>query len=287
MRFREAGDEKDRTTERSRRAQDRESAWLTSEVSPFMPSIFHDKAIELAVLANTIAIEKNEGVTNDILDDAFFALSHDCICVHRAIGALTDAGWPSLAAVLLRTLLDMNASGIALAESANPRLAAFKYLYSGFRRLNRLQGFAADVRQHNRQQVRERIAALPPELRPEAIAAFKDRDRPYWFCPEWQSPVAIMKRYAAPGTAEFYQGLSSVVHGGFLGMRLYRERPDSKSVEPESPEVRSLDVGLQSCRLLLEVVRIRNAVQELGITSAIQWLIDQLRAAALARPRKI
>ncbi len=43
------------------------------------------------------------GANNDTIRDALFVLSHEALCVHRAIGELVKAGWYSPAAALART----------------------------------------------------------------------------------------------------------------------------------------------------------------------------------------
>jgi hypothetical protein len=48
------------------------------------------------------------GANNDTIRDALFVLSHEALCVHRAIGELVKAGWYSSAAALARTLFDIS-----------------------------------------------------------------------------------------------------------------------------------------------------------------------------------
>jgi hypothetical protein len=99
-----------------------------------MPSIFHKAALDLAVRAQDLSVKKYGSAENDILRDAFYVLLHDSVCVHRAIGCLVDEGWSGPGAALLRTLTDMSISAVALENSSEPRMAAFRYLYAGFRR---------------------------------------------------------------------------------------------------------------------------------------------------------
>ncbi len=190
-------------------------------------------------------------------------LSHDAICVHRAIGVLVDAGWPAQGAALLRTLLDMNISALALAHSQSPPLAGFRYLYAGLRRHHRDRRLPGAARRQMFQQIRDRLRMIPQFLRQEATKVVKEKDRPYWFTPEWPNPGSIAEEYGSPELRWVYLQLSGAVHGTFLGSRLFRENPDSKSINPEeSAGPRGLSLDFASCRFLLELSRIRAAWDE-------------------------
>lgn len=69
-----------------------------------MPSIFHKPIIELAVELQGRSKLKFDDQPNDLVRDALFVLCHDAVTVHRACGALVDAGWPAPGAALLRTV---------------------------------------------------------------------------------------------------------------------------------------------------------------------------------------
>jgi hypothetical protein len=252
-----------------------------------MPSVFHNPAIELATAAHEQSIVRFRGQPNDIRRDAFFVLSHDAIVVHRAIGSLADAGWSGPGGALLRTLMDMNVSALALAQSAEPSLAAFRFLYSGFRRHWRSQHLDRAARQHMFAQIRQRLDLLPADQRAEAMRAVKDRDRPYWFAPEWPKPSALIDQFGSAELVWVYQQLSAAAHGTFLGSRLYRENPDDMGINPEPRGPRALTLDFSSCRFLVEVVRIRNGVEQLGFDDRISEFMLRLRAAAQAMPSRV
>ena len=187
-----------------------------------MPSIFHDQAIGLTLEVHKASLDKYAEAPNDLLRDAFFVLTHDSICIHRAIGTLVDSGWPAPGAALFRTLMDMNVSALALANSAEPRLAAFRYFYSGLRRHSRDQRLPGDSRRQMFAQIRDRLRQLPEALRKQAVRVVKERDRPYWFAPEWPSPRALIQRFGSEDLAWVHMQVSAAAHGSFFGMRLYK-----------------------------------------------------------------
>jgi hypothetical protein len=212
-----------------------------------------------------------------------FVLSHDAICVHQAIGQLVFTGWSSPAAPLVRTLLDLTVSMLAILNGTTPPLSGFKYLFSNFRRLSRDIQHPAANRVRIRKQVRERIALLPAEQRRDAIRAYAEKDRAYWFSPEWQSPSAVIAQFGAPGMADFYRQFSAAAHGGFLGLRLFREDPDRIDINPRRPPGKhGLSVVYISAKLLTEITRGRNEYEGLGIASECSSLTSAINASALA-----
>jgi len=242
-----------------------------------------DAAIELAVLAQSISRAKYESSPNDIVRDALFVLAHDAICVHRAIAQLVLSGWSSPAAPLVRTLLDLTVSMLAILNGASPPLGAFKYLYSNFRRFGRDMERSPADRARIRKQVRERIGQLPVTQRHDALKAYAEKDRAYWFAPEWSSPSAVIEQFGAPGMAEFYRQFSAAAHGGFFGLRLFRDDPDRIDINPRLPPGKhALSVIFISAKLVVELTRGRDSYERLGLEAACSRLAWRINAAALA-----
>jgi len=258
---------------------------ILSHVDVVMPTIFHDEAIEIAVEAQDASTTKFAQEGNDLVRDAYFVLSHDAIRVHRAIGCLVDNGWSGPGAALARTLIDLSVSAIAIAESRNRRMAAFKYLYGGFRRHARDQGLPSSDRRRMFDQIRKRLDQLPEALRPEAVAVVKERDRSYWFAPEWRSPSAVIEQHADAELNWSYLQMSAVAHGGFLGMRLFRDSPDAMNLNPDPIGPRAMSLDMMSSRWLVEIVRIRDAVERLGIVPRIDEFVERLSVAVAELPR--
>ena len=174
-----------------------------------MPSKFHDPVIRLSVKLQERSTAKYDRAPNDLVRDALFVLTHDALCVHRAIGSVVDGGWSGPGAALLRALIDLNVSTLAIVNSGNPGMAAFRYMYSGFRRHARDPSFTAEQRKSIFSQIRKRIGMLPPELKAEALSVVRERDRAYWFSEEFQSPTAVLDQFGAPGMKWAYLQVSA------------------------------------------------------------------------------
>lgn len=244
-----------------------------------MPTIFYEAAIDLAISSQDLSVKKFGNAAEDILRAAFFVLTHDAVCVHRATVALIDAGWSGPAAALFRTLMDLSVSSIALGNSKNPRLAAFRYLYAGLRRQARDEALPAKARRQMFDQIRQRLRTLPSELREQAIQVIKDRDRPYWFAPEWPSPSGVIAEFGRDDLKWTYMQASAAAHGTFLGMRLFRDNPDDIDINPRPLGPRAFSLDLASCRWLIEIVRVRDTVERLGLAANINALVNRIAGA--------
>lgn len=255
-----------------------------SESSPATAVAFqlHNATIDLAVHAQRMSTAKYRDAPNAIVRDALFVIAHDAVCVHRAVGNLAFAGWSSPASALLRTSLDITISTLAIVNSRKPSLAAFKYLYSNFRRLGRDLNLTPAHRKRIREQVRTRVSLLPPEQREEALRAYGEKDRAYWFAPEWPSPSAVMREFGAPGMEDFYRQFSAAAHGGFFGLRLFRDDPDRIDINAREPiGQQAVSVSYISAKLLVEVTRLRGESEQLDILPACSALSLKLNAVAL------
>lgn len=246
-----------------------------------MPSVFHERATDLAVHAQILSTTLYAKAENNLVRDALFIICHDAVCTHRAIGTLVDFGWSGPGAAVLRALLDLVISTAAIVNSSDPKMAAFRYMYSGFRRHSRDPSFSAQQRKAMFSQIRHRISLLPNELKSRALAVVKERDRPYWFSEEFRSPTEILEKHGSPGMVWAYLQLSAAAHGTMMGLRLFRDDPDRIDVNPIPPGPKSYSLDLSSSRFLISVVDLRNLYEHLGMDSAIKAFNNDLRAAAL------
>jgi hypothetical protein len=243
----------------------------------------HLAAIELAVECQRLSKAKYNNAPHEMVRAALFILSHDGICVHRAVGELVQLGWSSPGAVLVRTLLDIVVSELAVVGSARPQLAALKFLYSNLREFARDPSYPSKNREDARRQVREAVNQLPPEDRAAAMKWIGESQHSYWFVPEWRSPSAVIKAFASDEFVEVYQRYSAAAHGGFMGMRLFRDDPDSVSIDPRLPPGRfAQSVGYTSSKLLVELVRLRDEHEQLGLANRCSDLVSAINAQALA-----
>jgi hypothetical protein len=237
--------------------------------------------IELALRVQERSGKKYATAPNDLVRDALFVLTHDSICVHRAIGTVVDAGWSGPGAALLRALVDLNVSTLAIVNSANPPMAAFRYMHSGLRRHARDQLFTAQQRKAIFSRIRKRIALLRPELKTEALAVVRERDRPYWFAEEFQSPTVVLDRFGVPGMKWAYLQISAAAHGSMIGLRLFRDEPDRIDINPYPVGPKALALDVSSCRFLAGVLELRDAHERLGMAAEIAELVRPIRDAGM------
>jgi hypothetical protein len=195
------------------------------------------------------------------------------------VGDLVVRGWSGAAAALLRTLLDIQISAIAIINSRNPPLAAFRYFYSFHRAFARDgEYFDAESRRQARAEMRARITSLPKENQPSALKFIRERDRPYWFGEEFRNPAEVVKRFASNDMVRVYRQLSGAAHGSFLGMRLLTDVPDDRSVNPQLPVGdRAVSVALISSRMLVEVTSLRSTAEALGMAELCDVMRQEIR----------
>ncbi len=242
----------------------------------------HRKAIVFAIETNKESQKKHEGQPNSIVHDALFAISHDAVCTHQTVLACCAEGWSFAAGVLARTLMDLFISTIAITESSTPRLAAFKYFYSGYRNMMRDENFPKDARDHARQQCRDRLGMLEDDIRRAAMRFLHhERKMAYWYADEFTRPSKVLEHYV-PAFAKPYLNLSAVVHGGFLGMRLFRDEPEEFDVNPR-PTGRSADRVMVVSSAVLAHQTIRRATYEgLSMVAEYPKLLKEIETVKMA-----
>lgn len=209
---------------------------------------------------------------------ALASLMMDAVRVHRAVGALVDAGWPGESGPLLRTEIDIAVSCLALNHSAEPEKAALRYQLAGLRRYNRDQGFSTESRTKFSSGVRSHLKRLRPEQRQLAAQVLKERDRPYWFAEEFGSPTVVLSKFADAEVLWNYMQLSGAAHGSFVGLRLHREDPDVFGIDPDVRGPRTIAADLFSCKFTLETLVIRNKAEVLAFDRRIAEVDGKLRA---------
>lgn len=226
----------------------------------------HDLATKLAWDSQELSIKKFSKETFPIVNYAIFNIFHDAMIIHQSNRGLVYNGWSSSAAILVRTLLDLTVSLIAIVKSENPTLAAFRYFNSNHRQIMRDDTFSSELRKEIRELIRNQINQLRPEDKSSAYQFLKEKDRPYWFWEEWSSPKKVIDKFASPDILEEYQRLSSAAHGGFYGLKLFRDRFDEYDITPRLPlRMQAILVSVSSSRKLIELVSIRSGYENLDL----------------------
>lgn len=110
-----------------------------------------------------------------------------------------------------------------------------------------------------------RVSMLPLELQSAAKDVLKEKDAAYWFQPEFSRPTEIVEKYGTNHFRWLYRIFSSAAHGGFFGLRYFRDKPFELSVNPRLPMGRAgAMLMLHSSSLLVDLIMIRDSYQKLG-----------------------
>lgn len=225
----------------------------------------HGEASEFAVTVNA-AIARNLKGTHPypLAGGALHRLGADTVTFHEAVLALCATGWVACSAPLLRTLLDLLLSTAIITERADQaEMRGFRCTHYFLKAM--LSEGDAESQRNNRQQIEAGIARLPGEDQGRARRfIFKDRLPPYWYAPHYyHRPREAAGALLAPELASYYGKLSSAAHGGFFGLGLFRDQPDSIHPNRRSdPHSQALAL-LTSIRIVLEQARARDQF-ELG-----------------------
>ena len=237
---------------------------------------FHHRTLELAVEANLESNKRYETSPKSLVRSAIWALSHDSVCTHQAIFDACRCGWSSSGAVLVRTLMDLTISTVAILSSSNPELAAFKYFFSSYRTVLRDPSYRGEVLDVTRKLCREYLLLLAESDRKEAKRFLhNERKMAYWYSGEFTRPSEVIEKHL-PSLQGAFTLLSAAAHGGFLGTRAFRDDPDFHDVNPRRPKETAELVLMMSSRLLLEQTRLRAESEGLGIKANCLDLAEKL-----------
>jgi len=117
-----------------------------------------------------------------------------------------------------------------------------------------------ELRRSNREQIEAGIARLPrPDQERARQFIFSDRLPAYWYAPDYyHRPQEAADALLNPELASYYAQLSSGAHGGFFGLGLFRDQPDTIHPNQRSdPHSQALAL-MTSIRIVLEQVRVRD-----------------------------
>jgi hypothetical protein len=238
---------------------------------------FHHLALELAHESQELSFDKFIKDDFPIVNYAIFNIVHDAIIIHRSIQGLVFNGWSSSGAILERTLLDLTISMIAIVNSKNPTLAAFSYFNANHRQILRDNSFSIKTKQEIKQLIRKQIQQLKPEDRTLAYKFLREKNRPYWFWQEWNSPKKVIEAFASTSVLEDYQTLSSAAHGGFYGLKYFRDNGTEYNLNPRLPFGRlAMLVSAATSRKLIEIVSVRGLFENLNLESKCSNLRERI-----------
>lgn len=193
---------------------------------------------------------------------ALFALTADLFGLHRAVLSLCSEGWAFTTVCLLRTMLDLLLSAAVITE--NPQEAEYRgFKYTHF--FLKSQPDINDLRTEAQKQIEESIRLLPRDHQEKArIFMFQERLRGYWYSPEFQNPRDILDklgRLLSNDVRDLYNTFSSGAHGGFIGLRLFKDDPDRIDPNPRADPQKQFAALAASIRIFLETMNMRDSFE--------------------------
>ena len=211
-----------------------------------------------------------------VASGALCSMATDILALHRCCKWLCQGGWAAAAPGPLRTMLELGASAAIVTSAAEPELMGFRYSYGMFREAAQDSESTEELREDARLQMEKSISRMRPEIQGDARSLASQRPRSYWYSPDFTGPKEVLKRFASEDLRRWtYRYLSAGAHGGFSGMRQFRDDPDQLGAEPRpDPRAQTL-VLVMSGRLLLEFCRVRGEFEVPGSERAFARLILQ------------
>ncbi len=202
----------------------------------------------------------------------------NAITLHRALLTLCESGWTQVTAILLRTIMECSANCLAIINNQFPEYMAFKYIYHPWIQIIRDDNYPKNIRDKAKTDLDQGIENLKDEaLKKKAIDyAFSEKLNIFWFKPEESGVSSIIKEYGSDELKFVYGSLSMSAHAGHLGMNLFKDDSDDIGIDPsDNPKKNKLSL-LLSCRLLLELLYIRNVAEKLGYDSKYHEFLDKI-----------
>lgn len=231
----------------------------TTYVSAALAELHHN-ASRYAVAVNAAIAEKLNGKHPfPLAGGALYRLGADTVAFHEAVLALCATGWVSCSAPLLRTLLDLLLSTAIIVKHADQaEMRGFRCAH--YWRKAVLSEGDSETQKKNRQQIYSGIALLAKAEQERARRfIFNDRLPAYWYAPDcYRRPQEAADALLISELAMCYSKLSSAAHGGFFGLSIFRDRPDT--IHPnQRRDPRSQALALtMSIRIVLEQARARD-----------------------------
>lgn len=210
--------------------------------------------------------KKNKHHIEDIVYITIDKLMADAVTLHRAVLTLCNGGWTHVTPILLRTMIEYIVNCMAIINHKLPEYMAFKYCYHSSFQISKDNTFPEYRRRNAKETIKQWINMLKDKEAKQKAVQYIKSGKPYkfWFFPDEKRVSKIINKYGSEGLKFVYGGLSISTHAGYLGLSLFKDNPDDITINPiVNPIKTKSSLGL-SCRLLLELLFIRNDYEKLG-----------------------
>ena len=215
----------------------------------------HEGAIRYAVRLQRASSTKADSGETLVALSALSVLAHEAVCLHRAIEVLATEGWAFGAPILMRSMLDLALSALVIVNADRPDVAAFEYLYA-FTKSDDYQSNPA-AQKEAQESVDKHMKQMTPADREQAAGYLAStKSRPYWYSDRFSNPRAVIQAYGSPELEGMWRRLSSATHGGYIGMRMFRDDPFRLDINPRKDPRAAAFVLVGSTRLLIEMLHV-------------------------------
>jgi hypothetical protein len=221
----------------------------------------HADAQDYVDRVNRSIAEANDDISRHPLSGgALYTLTADLLGMQRAVLSLCEDGWAFAAVVLLRSMMDMGITAAVITEKVpEAEYRGFKYTHFFLKAELKKAALPPEVLAAHRAQIEAGIRKLPPAQQQRAKDfIYHERVRAYWFCPEFASPTEVLDNLFSPDIRSMYITFSGGSHGGFLGLRILKDQPDSIHPNPRADPRAQNAALIVSTRLLLDIMRMRD-----------------------------
>ena len=241
------------------------------------------KAFESLIRLNeTAEAEHQAGKGGPLLHGALLSMTSDMLCLHRSVWCLCNGGWAFATPVLLRTMMDLIISTLAVTHREEDReYMGFKYMY-GFQK----EGLATleaptSVKEEARADIANAIQHLSADDQARAKAFLEAKLETYWYSPEYRKPSDVLAKTGSnPVLKRVYALFSGAAHAGFAGLREFRDQPWIIDSAPRADKVSQNRALFLSARLLLEFAAMRANVEAPAAARLFGRLISELADAS-------
>lgn len=234
----------------------------------------HNEVIEFAIAFHIKANDQHAKQGQGPLSyKALERLHRTAIVTHRSVKSLCVAGWTPTTPTLLRTMLDLLVSMVAIAEDGpNSEFMGFRFLAHGL-----LEGivdpdFTSEQKANNQLQVDVLKGSLSPSdvLRTdEMIASYEQKVPPYWYWPETSSPGNAI-REKMPRLMYMWKTFCGSTHGSDIGAVVLADNPDYAGINPEENPLKTRVSTVMSSRFLLDISHARSQFE--GVADGAEYL---------------
>lgn len=235
---------------------------------------FSQQVEKLHTICEDFCFAANEQIaerpsSHPLAGTALFSLGADTLALHRAVRSLCEAGWAFCCPLLLRAQMDgiVNLFAITVPPKSSEYMA-FKYFYSYL-----IDFMPNDISQTTGDRIKRDLDRLDEANRRKAEALLKSgKARAYWYQPEYKRPAQILDEHA-PMLNTLWTRFAGTTHGGYLGVRLFRDDKNTIHPGPRADRHSQDRALLVSSRLIVEFFHLRSQFERIDTSEHYQEIL--------------